>query len=163
MLLIFQFFPLNFYLFICPLLSTLILLFLYSFIFVLLLPSFYNKFNILSPILFLAFPHTKCSLSLNNEEENSNDCYSNKEEDSMLSKVLKPGPNCIVRPEKPRTSQFCGFFSFKNRSMGKKKGPTQIVVGPYGSENRGRFLRFGRFLFVSAFPVNFGQYTGMKL
>ena len=81
----------------------------------------------------------------------------------MLSKVLKPGPNCIVRPEKPRTSQFCGFFSFKNRSMGKKKGPTQIVVGPYGSENRGRFLRFGRFLFVSAFPVNFGQYTGMKL
>ena len=32
-----------------------------------------------------------------------------------------------------------------------------------GSVNRDRFLRFGWFLFVSAFPVNFGQYTGMKL
>ena len=25
-----------------------------------------------------------------------------------------------------------------------------------------RLLRFGRYLFVSAFSVNFGQYTGMK-
>ena len=69
----------------------------------------------------------------------------------------------IVRLGKPRTPQFWGFFSFKNLSMGKKQGPMQIVVKPYGFENHDQFLRFERFLFVLAFPVNFGQYTGMKL
>ena len=39
----------------------------------------------------------------------------------------------------------------------------RTVVGPYNSENRDQFLRFGRFLFVLAFPMNFGQYTDMKL
>ena len=29
--------------------------------------------------------------------------------------------------------------------------------------NHDRFLRFGWFLFVSAFPVNFGQYIDMNL
>ena len=47
--------------------------------------------------------------------------------------------------------------------MGKKQGPVWTVVEPYDSENRDRFLRFGWFLFVLAFSVNFGQYTGMKL
>ena len=36
------------------------------------------------------------------------------------------------------------------------------VVKPCGSENRDQFLRFGRFLFISTFPVNFG-YTDVKL
>ena len=39
----------------------------------------------------------------------------------------------------------------------------RTVVGPYNSENRDQFLRFGRFLFVLAFSMNFGQYTDMKL
>ena len=39
----------------------------------------------------------------------------------------------------------------------------RIMVEPYSSENRDQFLRFERFLFVLAFPMNFGQYTGMKL
>ena len=39
----------------------------------------------------------------------------------------------------------------------------RTMVGPYSSESRDWFLRFRRFLFVSAFSVNFGQYTGMKL
>ena len=69
----------------------------------------------------------------------------------------------MVQPEKLRTSQFCSFFSFKNRSIGKKRGPMQTMVGTYVSENRDRFLRFGWFLFVSAFLMNFGQYIGMKL
>ena len=68
-----------------------------------------------------------------------------------------------VRSEKPQTSQFCGFFSFKNRSMRKKQGPERTVVELYGSENRDRFFRFGLFLFVSAFLVNFGHYISMKL
>ena len=46
--------------------------------------------------------------------------------------------------------------------MGKKQGPVRTVVGPYDSENRDWFLRFGWFLFASAFPVNFG-YISMKL
>ena len=46
--------------------------------------------------------------------------------------------------------------------MGRKQELVRIVVGPCGSENHDWFLRFGRFLFASAFPVNFG-YTGMKL
>ena len=77
--------------------------------------------------------------------------------------VLKPGSNYTVQPEKLRTSQFCNFYSFKNCSMGKKQGPMRTMVGLYGSKNRDQFLRFKRFLFVSAFPVNFGQYTDMKL
>ena len=47
--------------------------------------------------------------------------------------------------------------------MGKKQGLVRTMVESYSSENRDQFLRFGQFLFVSAFPVNFGQYTGMKL
>ena len=47
--------------------------------------------------------------------------------------------------------------------MGKKQGPVRTMVKPYVSKNRDWFLRFRRFLFVSVFPVNFGQYTDMKL
>ena len=81
----------------------------------------------------------------------------------ILTKVLKPGPDRTVRPEKPRTVQFYGLFRVKNHSIQKKQGPARTAVRPLGSVNRDRFLRFGRFLFVSAFPVNFGQYTGMNL
>ena len=76
--------------------------------------------------------------------------------------VLKSGPDRTVRPEKPWTFRFCGFLSFKNRSMWKKQGSVQTLVGPCGSENRDRFLRFERVLSASAFPMNIG-YTGMKL
>ena len=47
--------------------------------------------------------------------------------------------------------------------MEKMQGPVRTVVRWYGSENCDWFLRFGRFRFVSAFPMNFGQYTSMKL
>ena len=57
-----------FYIFISPLLSTLILLFLYLFIFIyfwlFLFPSSYYKFTILVPILYIVFPHTKGCFSL---------------------------------------------------------------------------------------------------
>ena len=76
--------------------------------------------------------------------------------------VLKSEPDRTVRPEKPWTFRFCSFLSFKNRSMWKKQGPVRTLVGPCGSKNRDRFLRFGRVLFASAFPMNIG-YTGMKL
>ena len=71
-----------------------------------------------------------------------------------MSKVLKPGPDRTVQPEKPRTVQFYGLFRVKNRSIQKKQGPARTAVRPSGSVNRDRFLRFGWFLFVSAFPMN---------
>ena len=37
-------------------------------------------------------------------------------------KVLKPGLDGTVRSGKSRTAHFCGSFSIKNRSIGKKKG-----------------------------------------
>ena len=37
-------------------------------------------------------------------------------------KVLKPGPDRIVRPEKPRIAHFCGSLSLKNPFMAKKIG-----------------------------------------
>ena len=73
--------------------------------------------------------------------------------DSVV-KVLKPGPDRTIRPEKPRIPQFCGFFSFKNRFIEKKQGSVQTMVGPYGSENRDRFLRFKRFLFLGKVSAN---------
>ena len=48
--------------------------------------------------------------------------------------VLKLGSNRTVQPEKPRTAHFCGSFSLKNRSMGKKQEPVQTAVGPHGFE-----------------------------
>ena len=71
-----------------------------------------------------------------------------------MSKVLKPGPDRTVQPEKPRTVQFYGLFRVKNRSIQKKQGPARTAVRPSGSVNRDRFLRFGWFLFVSACPMN---------
>ena len=50
--------------------------------------------------------------------------------------VLKPEPDHTVQPGKPRIGHFCGSFSLKNRSMGKKQGPVRTAVGPHGSENR---------------------------
>ena len=40
-----------------------------------------------------------------------------------MNKVLKPGPDRTVRPEKPRTVNFWGSFSLKNRSMSKNRNP----------------------------------------
>ena len=56
-----------------------------------------------------------------------------------------------------------GLFRVKNHSMPKKQRPARTTVWPSGFVNHDRFLRFERFLFILAFPVNFGQYTGMKL
>ena len=47
-------------------------------------------------------------------------------------KVLKPGPDRIVRPGKPWTAHFCDSSSLKNRSMGKKQGPVWTAVGSHG-------------------------------
>ena len=67
----FQTFPPPYFLFISPLLTILVSLFLYSFIFLyfwlFLFPSSSYKFQILSSILCIVFPYTKCyfiSLSL---------------------------------------------------------------------------------------------------
>ena len=38
--------------------------------------------------------------------------------------------------------------------MEKKQEPVRTVVGPYGSENCDRFLRFGRFLFLGKVSAN---------
>ena len=81
----------------------------------------------------------------------------------IKTKVLKSGPDHTIRPEKPQTIQLYGLFRVKNHSMPKKQGPARTTVWPSGFVNHDRFLRFERFLFISAFPVNFGQYTGMKL
>ena len=64
-----------------------------------------------------------------------------------MSKVLKPGPDRTVQPEKPRTVQFYCLFRMKNRSIQKKQGPARTAVRPSGSVNRDRFLRFGWFPF----------------
>ena len=50
-----------------------------------------------------------------------------------LGKVLKPGPDSMVRPGKPRTAHFCGSLSHKNPFMAKKIGTR---------ENRGQTSRF---------------------
>ena len=57
------------------------------------------------------------------------------------TKVLKLGPDRMVRLGKPRTAHFCGSFSLKNCSMGKKQGPIQIVVEPHSSKNCEQFSR----------------------
>ena len=81
----------------------------------------------------------------------------------IMCTVLKFGPDRTVRLEKPRTVELYGLFRVKNRSMPKKQGPARTTVRSSGFVNRDRFLRFERFLLVLAFPVNFGQYTDMKL
>ena len=60
--------------------------------------------------------------------------------------VLKPGSDCMVGPEKPRTTHFCGSFSLKNNSMLKKQGPLRTVVGPHGFENRDQTASYGSLL-----------------
>ena len=65
---------------------------------------------------------------------------------------MKPGPDRIVRPEKPRTVHFCGSFSLKNRSMKKKQGPMQTAVGPHGSENRNQTASHGSLLPIESEP-----------
>ena len=76
---------------------------------------------------------------------------------------FETGLDRTVRSEKPQTIQLYGLFRVKNRFMPKKQGPARTMVRPSGFVNHDRFLRFERFLFILAFPVNFGQYTGMKL
>ena len=58
------------------------------------------------------------------------------------------GDNRNIRSGKPRTTHFCGFFSLKNRSMGKKQGPMRTAVEPHSSKNR---ERFSWFLFFSKY------------
>ena len=61
-------------------------------------------------------------------------------------KVLKPRPDRTVRPGKPRAAHFCGSFSLKNRSMGKKQGPVRTAVRPHGSENHDQIASHGSLL-----------------
>ena len=75
----------------------------------------------------------------------------------LFYKVLKLELDCSVQPRKPQTIQLYGLFRVKNRSMQKKQEPARTTVrllGFWGSD--GLFS-------VSAFPVNFCQYTDMKL
>ena len=53
---------------------------------------------------------------------------------------MKPRPYRMIRPGKPRTAHFCGSFSLKNRSMGKKQGPMRTAVGPHGSKNHDQIM-----------------------
>ena len=73
--------------------------------------------------------------------------------DSVV-KVLKPRPDHTIRSGKPRTPQFCDFFSFKNDSIKKKQESVRTMVRPYGSENHDRFLRFRLFLFLGKVSAN---------
>ena len=66
------------------------------------------------------------------------------------SKVLKPGPDRMVRPGKPRTVHFCSSFSLKNRSMRKKQGSIRTAVGPHGSKNHDQTGSHGSLL-----PIEF--------
>ena len=69
-------------------------------------------------------------------------------------KVLKPRPDRTVRPGKPRAAHFCGSFSLKNRSMGKKQGPVRTAVRPHGSENHDQTASHGSLL-----PLNLNLKT----
>ena len=75
---------------------------------------------------------------------------------------MKPGPDRIVRPEKPRTVHFCGSFSLKNRSMKKKQGPMQTAVGPHGSENRNQTASHGSLLPIESEPKKKKNRKGEK-
>ena len=66
------------------------------------------------------------------------------------SKVLKPGPDRMVRPEKSRTVHFCSSFNLKNRSMRKKQGSIRTAVGPHDSKNRDQTGSHGSLL-----PIEF--------
>ena len=47
----------------------------------------------------------------------------------LKNKVLKPGPDCMVRLRKPRTVHFCSSFSLKNHSIGKKsRDPCELQL-----------------------------------
>ena len=61
-------------------------------------------------------------------------------------KVLKLGSDYMVRPEKSRIVHFCGSFSLKNCSMGKKQGPVRTAVEPHSSENRDQTASHGSLL-----------------
>ena len=60
-----------------------------------------------------------------------------------MRKVLKPGPDRIVRSGKPQIAHFCGSFSLKNHSMGKKQGLVRTAVEPHGFENRDQTTSHG--------------------
>ena len=62
------------------------------------------------------------------------------------SKILKPRTDRMVRPEKPQTVHFCGSFSLKNRSMGKKQGPVRTAIESHGFENRDQTASHGSLL-----------------
>ena len=51
----------------------------------------------------------------------------------------------------------CGSFNYKNPSIRKKHRTAQTAIGPYDSENRGRFSRFIRFLFFGEVSANTDQ------
>ena len=61
-------------------------------------------------------------------------------------KVLKPGLDHTVWLGKPQTAHFCGSFSLKNSSMGKKQGLVRTAVGPHGSENHDQTASHGSLL-----------------
>ena len=67
-------------------------------------------------------------------------------EKCLITKVLKPRLNRMVRLGKPRTAHFCGSFSLKYRSMGKKQGPVRTAVEPHSSENRDQTASHGSLL-----------------
>ena len=81
----------------------------------------------------------------------------------IKTKVLKP--DWTVRSDRKNLKlfSFTVCLGWRTVSCQKKQGPARTMVRPSGFVNHDRFLRFERFLFILAFPVNFGQYTGMKL
>ena len=51
----------------------------------------------------------------------------------------------------------CGSFNYKNPSIRKKHKTARTAIGPYDSENRGRFSQFIRFLFFGEVSANTDQ------
>ena len=70
-----------------------------------------------------------------------------------VGKVLKPGLDRTVWPGKPRTAHFCGSFSLKNYSMGKKQGPVWTTVEPHGFENCDQTASHGSLLPFESEPL----------
>ena len=80
------------------------------------------------------------------QKKNNSEVMKNRREiyEAHECKVLKPGPDCMVQPEKPRTTHFCSSFSLKNRSMGKKQGSVRTTVRPHGFKNHEWFSQFSQ-------------------
>ena len=55
------------------------------------------------------------------------------------------------------------FFYSKNPSIPKKYGITRTAIGQYGSQIRGQFSRFARFVLFQSIPAEIEIFSGNTL